>query len=166
MVMRLDGYQFGQDDLALLLLRRFYPERTDRESEVIRAFLLNHGHEYDRYGFSIRIGQGVTPDPSHTPSVQANAVFSSMKRIDALFWSGPQPTIVEVKHRVTPASLGQILTYRQLFREAVPDAPEPRLIVIGRYSDDDTTRILQDHGVTVYLYEPPAPGASDDASGV
>ena len=166
MAMRFDGYQFGQDDLALLLLRRFYPERTDRESEVIRAFLLAHGQEYDRYGFSIRIGQGVTPDPAHLPAVQQNAVFSSMKRIDGLFWSGPQPTIIEVKYRVTLASLGQILGYRQLFLEAAPDAPEPRLIIIGRYSDDDTTRVLQDHGVTVYLYEPPAPGASDGAGGV
>jgi hypothetical protein len=166
MTMRLDGYQFGQDDLALLLLRRFYPERTDRESEVIHAFLLNHGQEYDRFGFSIRIGQGVTPDPSHLPAVQQNAVFSSMKRIDALFWSGPQPTIIEVKYRVTPASLGQILTYRQLFLEAVPDAPDPRLIIIGRYSDDDTTRVLQSHGITVYLYEPPATGAPDDAGRV
>src|SRR5205085_7065166 len=133
---------------------------------VIRAFLLNHGQEYDRYGFSIRIGAGITPDPAHLPAVQQNAVFSSMKRIDALFWSGPQPTIVEVKYRITPASLGQILTYRQLFLEAAPDAPDPRLIVIGRYSDDDTTRVLQDHGVTVYLYEPSAPGASDGAGGV
>jgi hypothetical protein len=166
MVMRNDGYQFGADDLATLILRRFYPERTDRESTVIRDFLLAHGREYDRFAFSVRVGQGATPDPSHLPAVQANAVFSSRKRIDILAWSGAQPTIIEVKERVTPASLGQILTYRHLFLEENPDALEPALVVIGRFSDADTLRALQAAGVTVYIYEQTDDGAMPDVGSV
>lgn len=166
MVMRDEGYQFGREDLATLILRRFYPERTDRESTVIRDFLLAHGHEYDRFAFSKRIGEGATPDPSHLPAVQANTVFSSRKRIDMLAWAGRQPTIIEVKYRVTPASLGQILTYRHLFLEEYSDALEPSLVVIGRYSDPDTLRVLQTHGITVYLYEHEDAGGLPDGGGV
>lgn len=148
-----EPYRFQSGDLAELLLRRFYPERTDRESGVLRAFLLTHGHEYDRFSFSVRIGQGIAADPDHLPGVQRSTVFSSQKRIDMLAWQGNSPTIVEVKERVTPASLGQILTYRHLLMQEIPDAPEPSLVIIGRYSDPDTIASLNAHGVTVYTYE-------------
>lgn len=147
------GYDFTSDDLTTLLLRRFYPERTDRESTVIRDWLLAHGADYDRFSFSVRVGQGQTPDPSHLDSVQQSTVFSTRKRIDILAWQGSLPTIVEVKERVTPASLGQILTYRHLFLEEHPDAPDPRLVIIGRYSDPDTLQSLSAHGIDVFLYE-------------
>jgi hypothetical protein len=45
-----------------------------------------------------------------------------------------------------------MLGYRQLFLEELPDAPEPRLVVIGRTADQDAIRILTDHGVDVLLY--------------
>jgi len=151
-----NGYDYAAGDLATLILRRFYPERTDRESTIIRDYLLAHGGEFDRFSFSVRVGQGQTPDPTNLPGVQENAVFSSRKRIDLLAWRGNQPVIVEVKERVTPASLGQILTYRQLWHEEHPEAPPPELVVIGRFSDDDTIRSLNTNGVSVLLYDPAA----------
>lgn len=154
-----NGYEFGSDDLALLLIRRSYPERTDRESVVIRAFLDAHGREYDRYEFSVRVGTGLAPDPNHLPGVQENTVFSSRKRIDIIVWQGDQPTIVEAKERITPAVLGQLLTYRHLLLEDRPGIKEPVLTTIGRYSDDDTIRVLQAGGVNVYTYTP------DDGAG-
>lgn len=149
-----NGYSYGSSDLALLLIRRSYPERTDRESVVIRAFLEAHGAEYDRYEFSVRVGTGQAPDPSHLPGVQENTVFSSRKRIDMILWRGQQATIVEAKERITPAVLGQLLTYRHLLLEDRPGIREPILTTIGRYSDDDTIRVLQAGGVNVYTYTP------------
>jgi hypothetical protein len=154
----MQGYEFPGSDLATLILRRFYPERTDRSSTVIRDWLLAHGTEYDRFAFSVRVGQPVAPDPSHLPGVQRSTVFSSQKRIDVLAWAGAQPTIVEVKEYVTAAALGQIQLYRDLFREEMPDALEPILLVIGRFSDADTLRVLTSHGVNVLLYEPTEDG--------
>lgn len=148
----MEGYDFKSDDLTTLLLQRFYPERTDRESTIIRDWLFAHGAEYDRFSFSVRVGQGQTPAPGLDPGVARSVAFSSRKRIDILAWQGPAPTIIEVKERVTPAALGQILTYRQLFLEEIPGAPEPRLVIIGRYSDDDTLRALSAHGVDVLLF--------------
>lgn len=151
--MATDGYDFTKDDLATLLLRRFYPERTDRESTVIRDWLLEHGAEYDRFSFSVRVGEGQTPDASHLPGVQRATVFSSRKRIDVLAWQGNSPTIIEVKERVTPAAIGQIQTYRLLLMEEFPGIPEPRLVIAGRYSDPDTLRSCAAHGIDVYLYD-------------
>lgn len=154
--MNVDGYPFDRDALALLLTRTYYPERTDRESAIIRDWLVARGHLYDRFAFSVRVGVGLAPNPEHLAGVQRNTVFSSLKRIDVLAWQGDQPTIIEVKERITPAVLGQLQTYRQLFLEKYPDAEPPALVAIGRTSDDDTIRALQAHGVTVFLYDAPA----------
>lgn len=162
--MQENGYTFTRDDFVQMLARKWFPERTDRESGVIRDYLAAHHHEFDRFTFSKRIGRGIPPDPAHLAGVQRNTVFSSRKRIDILAWSGSHPTLIEVKERVTPASLGQILTYRSLFVEEHPDADEPSLVVIGRDSDPDTLAVLQAHGVTVYLYAA-AEAARVDAGG-
>jgi hypothetical protein len=147
------GYDFDATEFAELLLRKFYPEKTDRESGVLRDYLRVHLHEFDRISFSVRIGDGLPPDPAHLPGIQANTARFTKKRMDFLAWAGAQPVIGEVKERVTPSALGQIQTYRHLFREEFPDAPEPRLVVVGRTSDDDTLRALHAYGVDVYLYE-------------
>lgn len=151
--MMAEGYDFRGDQLAELLIRRFYPERTQHESAVIADYLREHGGEYDRYSFSVRVGAGNPSDPEHLIGVQKSTSWSSRKRIDALFWRGLQPTIIEVKQRIGPETLGQLQTYRQLFLEENPRSLDPKLVAIGRYSDQDTVRVLNDHGVDVYLYE-------------
>lgn len=161
-----DGYEFGRDALALLLTRTYFPERTQRESAVIRDWLTEHGADYDRFAFSVRVGTGLAPDPEHLPGVQRNTVFSTRKRIDVLAWQGPQPYIIEVKERVNPAALGQLQTYRHLWMEENPDALTPRLIAIGRTSDPDTIRILNANGVDIYLYDPPDAAGGADGRGV
>jgi hypothetical protein len=156
-------YDYTIADFPTLLIQRFYPERTDGESAVIKAFLLAHWREFDRITFGKRIGRGADIDPTTLPAVQRATAFSSKKRIDILAWRGTTPVIVEVKQRVTPAALGQILTYRFHFREEFPDAPEPDLVVVGRESDPDTLVALQAHGITVYLYpDAVAPGSDAD----
>lgn len=157
-------YAFGQTDFALLLIRKAYPERTDGESAVIRAFLLVHLHEFDSLVFGKRVGQGEPPDPTHLPAIQQQTVLNTQKRIDILAFQGSQPIIVEVKQRVTPAALGQILTYRHLYTLENPNAPDPELWVVGRTSDADTLSSFAAHGVTVFLY-PDANVAPDAAGG-
>lgn len=162
MTLPLDGYSYDVLEFARLLIAKRYPERTDGESAVIRAYLLEHITDYDSLQFSVRIGTPVAPDPTHPQSVQDNTVFSSKLRIDLLGWQGNVPTIVEVKQRITPPSLGQILTYRHKFKEGFPDAPEPRLVVVGREASPDAVAALQAHGVTVYVY-PDADARPHDA---
>jgi hypothetical protein len=159
-----DNYTFERTDLAELLLRRWYPERPDRETPIIRDWLMARGAAFDRWSFSVRVGVGASADASHLPGVQRNTVFSSKKRIDILAWQGTQPYIIEVKERIGPGTLGQLQTYSHLWQEEHPDEPAPRLQAIGRSSDDDTIRVLNANGVDVFLY-PEAVGGDGDAGG-
>lgn len=148
-------YVYDRDALALLLIKSHFPERTDAESAIIRDWLRARGDQYDRFAFSVRLGEGIAPNPDHEPGVQRGGNYSSKKRLDILAWRGPQPIIFEVKARITPAVLGQLQTYRMLYLEENPDSADPELAAIGRTSDPDTLRVLRAHGVTVFLYETP-----------
>lgn len=159
MTMADNGYPFTAADLVALLARTWYPERTDKESGVIRDFLAHHGQEYDRFTFGYRVGKGTAIDDALPASAQRQIAHNTRPRIDILAWRGQQPVIIELKFRVTPASLGQILTYRHLFLEEFPDVVDPELVVIGRESDEDTLRSLQAHNVTVLLYPETDAGA-------
>jgi hypothetical protein len=156
-----DGTTYDATDFALLLIQKQYAERTHGESLVIRAFLLAHLQDFDRLVFNKRVGRGIEPDPSHLPAVQANTAYSSKLRIDILAWRGSQPTLIEVKQRVTPAALGQIFTYAHYVREEFPDAPDPDMVVVGREGNEDAIVALQAHGITVYLYPDTHPRVDD-----
>jgi hypothetical protein len=164
--MNLDGYTYSVLEFSRLLIAKHYPERTDGESAVIRAYLLEHLAEFDSITFAKRIGTGIPADPTHVPGVQANSDFSGRLKMDILAFKGQQPYIVEVKQRVTPATLGQILTYRHHFLEEAPDAPEPALVVVGREASPDAVAALQAHGVTVYLYPDATVSGNAAAGGV
>ena len=150
----MNGYDFVTNDFPTLLLRKFYPERTDRESGLIRDFLLAHLAEYDRVSFSVRVGEGIAPNPAHLPAVQRGGVWSSRRRIDVVCYRGGAVTLVEAKETLRHDVLGQLLSDRQLWLEDHADAEEPALVAIGRFADDDTIRVLRAHGIDVLLYAP------------
>ena len=164
--MKTNGYDYDRATLMELFLKIQFPERNLRESAIIRDFLVLHIGEYDRFSFSVRVGQGLTPDPTHLPGVQRNTIFSTQKRIDMMAWQGAQPWIFEVKERLGPGTVGQLVTYAHWWMKEHPDAAEPRLAVIARYGDPDTERVLEENGIDLYLYEPAAGDDGNDGGGV
>ena len=137
---------------ALISLGR-YPEQAPAENAIIVDWLTARGHEYDRFEFSVRVGRGQTPNPNNLPGVQFSQTRNTRKRIDVLAWQGQRPTIVEVAVRVTPGKLGQLRAYRLLYLEEFPEIDDAEFLAVGRYSDEDTIRVLQAEGVRVLLYE-------------
>lgn len=150
----IDGYTFSAEELAVLLLRRDYPEQPRRESGILHDFLVAHGAEYDRFSFSVRVGKGQPVDLSHLPGIQRATPYWTRKRIDLVLWQRGEVTLLECKERVSATVLGQLRVYRQLFLEEHPEVEDVRLAAAGRWSDPDTLRVLSAEGVDVYLYEP------------
>lgn len=149
----MDAYDFYRDSFPELLIRRQFPEKTVRESGLLQQFLARYLQNYDRVSLSVRIGEGIAPDPAHLPGVQHSTTFSSKRRIDMVLWQNDQVTICEAKDRLRHDVLGQLLSGRQLWLEEHPTAPEPKLIAIGRTSDPEIERILTAHGIDVFVYE-------------
>jgi len=150
--MSVDGYAYDAPSFAELLLRTYYPEKTTQESAIIRDYLVGHLREYDRVMFSARIGAGAPLDESTPESTQAQTAHVTRRRIDVVAWHLGQVTLIEAKLRVGHAVLGQLLSDRMLWLDERPSDPEPVLVAIGRESDDDSIRILNSHGISVFLY--------------
>jgi hypothetical protein len=159
-----NGYDYDRSTLLTLFVGMQFPERTPRESALIADFLRAHIDEYERYSFTVRVGQGAAPNPEHLPGVQRQTVTNSQLRIDMLAWQGAQPFIFEVKDRAIHAAIGQLLSYRHLWMEDNPDALEPRLAVIARTIEPDMERVYRASEITVYLY-PPAAGDGGTTDG-
>ena len=160
------GYDYTRATLLELFLRIQFPERTPRESALIRDFLQEHILDYDDYSFTVRVGQGESPNPNHLPGVQRQTVTNSQMRIDMIAWSGGLPFIFEVKERANHHGIGQLFTYRHLWMEEHPDAPEPQLAVIARIIAPDMVPVYANSGITVYLYPPESGGGGDAGSGL
>jgi len=112
-----------------------YPGLLPEEVLVLRAWLALHEHEYDRFDYNMRIGQGIDPGSNYSAEVRKQAVMNTQLRIDAVAWKGAQPSIVEVKRRTTPSNVGQILTYDSVWRKEFPGTPAPILrLVCNTYS--------------------------------
>lgn len=160
------GYDYTRDQLLAMSIRMQFPERSALESELLWYFLQAHGLEYQRFSITVRVGQGAAANPDHLPGVQRQTLSNSQLRIDMMAWIGAQPFIFEVKHRANHYAVGQLLTYRHLWMEENPDAPEPRLAVIARTIEPDMERVFQANGIDVYLYAPAAGDVGTADSGV
>ncbi|MGH9411314.1 MAG: hypothetical protein ACRD1V_17910 [Vicinamibacterales bacterium] len=160
------GEVFTSADLGLLLVQTFFPEKTNRESAIILDYLHAHGAEFDRFAFSVRVGEGTPVDPTHDPGIQKTTKYSSQKRIDMLLWQGPQPWLFEIKYRLVPAALGQLHAYALLWQRDNPNARRPKLVAIGRSCDLDTRYALDAHGVDIYIYPEAVSGAGAADSAV
>lgn len=161
-----DGYDFDRNTLLHLFVGMHFPERSPREDALIADFLRAHVEEYERYSFSVRVGQGVTPNPDHLPGVQQQSIRNSQMRIDMLAWQGDQPFVFEVKERANHHAIGQLLTYRHLWMEDNPDARAPNLAVVARTIEPDMERVFAAAGVTVYLYDAAAGDGGTPTGGV
>lgn len=148
----MSGYSWDADEFAQLLLQSYFPERTAKESAIIRDYLKAHLHEFDRVDFSVRVGQGMTPEPNLLPAVARNVRESGKLRIDMVGLRGNTTTLVEAKTHVSREVLGQLIAARDLWLEDHPGAPEPRLVAIGRTSNEDALRVFAARGVDVFLY--------------
>ena len=121
-----------------------YPGLLPEEILVLRAWLALHQTEYDRFEYNMRIGQGIDPGPSYTPEVRKQAILNTQLRIDAVAWSGTQPTIIEVKRRATASNVGQILTYSSVWRQEFPSDPAPILrLVCNTFSQHILARVRE-----------------------
>lgn len=121
-----------------------FPGLLPDEILVLRAWLVLHQEEYDRFDYNMRIGQGIDPGPTFSDEIRRQNILNTQLRIDAVGWKGTQPTIIEVKRRTGPSNVGQILTYHSVWRQQFPNGPDPILrLVSNTYSPHILPRVRE-----------------------
>jgi len=124
---------------------------SGHEQGVARRWLTAHGAEFDSIEFNVRLGDG-EPCPPDTEEYLAKCWReNTQKRADLVAIAGGLATIVEVKDRITPGAVGQILTYKMLWNRQYPSIPIARLVVIGRSIISEIGELFRSQGVDIEI---------------
>ena len=72
-------------------------------------------------------------------------------RLLFVFRSGGLTTLVEFAPSAGTDSLGQLLVYRQLWKEEHPGEPDPKLVLITDIDRPDIRRVAESSGVEMII---------------
>lgn len=129
-----------------------YKGMVETEAYIMRQWIIRHAAEFDRIEFEVRLGPGGDAPAEWSDQQRAEYKHLTQRRADAIAWLGDNAVIIEVKTRLKPQDVGQLLTYRWLFLNDFPHLPQPRMLAIGRRGGTDVTTSLNVHGIDVELF--------------
>lgn len=127
-----------------------YPGLPVAEQLVWRAFLAQHGGEYDNFDYNVRLGSGVTPPDSIVEPWRSASIAASKPRGDVIGWQGSTPTIFEIERYAKADAVGQILAYRAVWEAANTSAASPNLALVCSDHSPGIEPALEEHGITLY----------------
>lgn len=130
------------------------------ETAVAHAYLIKHVDDFDRVEFNVRLGPGLVLGPGYPPYIQKMATANSQARADMIAYRGTVPTIVEFKGNITPAALGQVITYWKLLTQDNPSLLQVYKVVAGQTVQLGLPAIFDQYGVSVELYPAAVPPAT------
>lgn len=125
---------------------------VETEIAIMKRWIVAHAADFDRIEFEVRLGPGGDAPASWTDAQRAEYKHLTQRRADAIAWLGDHAAIIEVKSRLKPQDLGQLLSYRWLFINDNPTLPHPRLIAIAIRGAEEVINTLRVHGIDVELF--------------
>jgi len=138
-------------DLPELLLQRSFPGMSEPESRILRAWLAQHGAEYDRIEFNVRVGEGQELPPDTPDFVKELARSVSRPRIDVVASVSDVVRLIEVKVRAGLSSIGQLVGYRTLYFADHPGTARIELHIVAARTSPDVLRVLSENGIGIEL---------------
>src|SRR5574341_508843 len=87
--------------------------------------------EWDAIDFNVRLGEGMEFEREVDPETRRIGQLLSQKRADLIVTTLTQAAIIEVKIRLGPTAIGELLVYRHLWRRQDPLRRPVRMIGIA-----------------------------------
>jgi len=131
--------------------KKYYPHMVQEEAEIWDRFMMVNPKMFETVDYDFRVGRGEEYSSPDATEFTNMAKALSQKRIDALCWVKEQPTIVEVKKRVSLATLGQVLGYLTLFVRDFPHIVVPGMLVICEKISFDDSEVMEKNDVEVIV---------------
>ena len=117
-----------------------FPHLMPNEVPIWEKFLAIWGNEFTDFRYDVRVGKGVDPGPKYDPKWRQLAIQLTQKRIDAVARKGNVIWIFEVKPEAGLGALGQLLSYRVLYRQTFDyHGPLKLAVVTTKLNEDERT---------------------------
>jgi hypothetical protein len=141
------------DALSALFALDRLPGLNQYEDQLARAWLRDWHHFYDSIEFQAHVGGGNDPGPEFADNMRRMYRHNSQRRVDVLARGPFGVTIVEIKHRIDLAQLGQLIAYRWLWvHEHNEPAENVELVALGYFALEDVAHVMRANGVRLILY--------------
>jgi hypothetical protein len=99
--------------------------------------------------YDVRVGPGLPVDPTARADMQRDWLLLTQLRIDAVVYWDAVTWIVEVKPRLIPSALGQVLSYGYWFQQDVKPVVPVELVCIVERTDPQLAPVFTRWGVRV-----------------
>jgi hypothetical protein len=122
-----------------------------KQSEIAiweRYLALEEAKQYS-FTYDVHLGEGVDPGPDYEPALREMWKHLTKLRADVVGEATDHVAIFEVKRRGDMTALGQLLTYRQLWRLKHRDGRRIRLVLVCEDVHPDVEPILRLHKVDI-----------------
>lgn len=141
------------DALLRLYERAYGPfvHMSQQEKAIWLRFLVQGGTTYQPFYYDVRLGDGLQM-PAGSSSFAVKSAFAlTTKRLDVLFFDKGTAVIVEVKVRAGASAIGQLITYRDLFKKT-PDWSGPiGMLLVTDELQPDMSPVYESAGIRVTI---------------
>ncbi len=128
------------------------PGALASETQLVKAWLTEHGAHYRGFDYNVRVGDGTEPPANMPEPWRTQALQNSRKIIDVVAYRDDGIGLFEAKGRIDPGSVGQVSTYTLLWERQHPDLPVREVGIIGAILDADMLYVLNKANLPYYVY--------------
>jgi len=134
-------------------MRIKFPHFTPDEAEVLREFIAQKVLVGD-WSFDVRLkSEKAELAAEYPPEIRSMWEAVTAKRIDAVCETTDAVNIIEVKKYMLHSGIGQLLTYRELYREQYKPTKPIVLWLIAKYPDPEVLRVCERLGIRTWVME-------------
>lgn len=115
-----------------------YPHMMPADIRIWSRYLKTNPFPRARIAYDLHVGTPAEPLLGMTEEYERMTEALSRKRIDAVVYEERWTRIVEVKPYAGAGAIGQVLTYRLLYRREFPGSPMPLPVIVTDQPQVDT----------------------------
>jgi len=131
---------------------RFYPHLLDPDIDLWEDFLKVHGSDYTHFDYDVRVGAGRDPGTIVSEKFRKVGIDLSKRRIDVVGFRSGAIDIIEVTVYADLKSLGQLMTYPDLYRNTFKLNNKLQPVLVCREIAPDISGAIAKNNITVRVF--------------
>jgi len=123
-------------------INNLYPHLLPPDIPVWLGFLKEYGHQFHRFEYDVRVGQGRPAPLTYPENIRQMALDLSMRRIDAVGFTAAGIIVIEITRLAGLRAVGQLVTYPILYRQTFDPKQTVNPLLVCQEIDSDIKPIL------------------------
>jgi len=126
--------------------RHYKPEEREIGRRFVRKALIEGMYYFDVYLMTRRAEEVI----KRVGLERATMAVPFLYRIDCVIETPAYIYIVEIKQRLRPSGLGELLIYSEMYKEQYEPTKPIKLAYVYEIHDDDTAEVAEKYGIILF----------------